>query len=580
MQHPITQILVLFLSASLSLHAQVLPNGDFERGAEGWSLSQQETARAEFGIVDSDRPGGGKAGQIRVTANGPPHRLQLTHDFRTASLTPGAGYVLRFYAKGDKPTALQVLLMNRNRPWDNLGVSRTAAIESTWKPFRFVFRAAESDQDFAKVNFFLGQTQGIVWIDDVAIEPYNPQSIKPDGPELSTDAWSFQFFKTGAIARLVHKPTGQVLIEPGDDCTAYEVTFDKDGANETVSSELAESIRVEHLAKPRGYRFIAEHPRATVSLTYRLDEATGMIACQSEVKNSGDAAVTRLVFPIVNAPESLGDRSDDDVLLYPAFDGCVIDDPRAVFRRARNTLSQTYPGPLSCQVMAYCDPVAGLYLASHDPEGYAKTFDVEAGFQIRFSIAHLSPALPGEDLRPTYPVLLGPFVGDAERGGTSWYDAADIYRTWSQQQKWAESKVRTRKDTPDWLRAGALVTTYNPRQITLSGDQSKLEAFLEDYGRRFNTPLLPNNRGYERWGMWCGQEYLPVFPDEATFRGSAEVARKLGGRSMVMLSGYRICLLFCPKQGRIASGAASVIEGHWKGCGRIWSELPRPYGGS
>ncbi|NLX99864.1 MAG: hypothetical protein GXY83_27520, partial [Rhodopirellula sp.] len=41
-----------------------------------------------------------------------------------------------------------------------------------------------------------------------------------------------------------------------------------------------------------------------------------------------------------------------------------------------------------------------------------------------------------------------------------------------------------------------------------------------------------------------------------------------------------ICLLFCPKQGRIASGAASVIEGHWKGCGRIWSELPRPYGGS
>ncbi|NLX98501.1 MAG: hypothetical protein GXY83_20265, partial [Rhodopirellula sp.] len=41
-----------------------------------------------------------------------------------------------------------------------------------------------------------------------------------------------------------------------------------------------------------------------------------------------------------------------------------------------------------------------------------------------------------------------------------------------------------------------------------------------------------------------------------------------------------ICLLFCAKQGRIASGAASVIEGHWKGCGRIWSELPRPYGGS
>ena len=32
-------------------------------------------------------------------------------------------------------------------------------------------------------------------------------------------------------------------------------------------------------------------------------------------------------------PETLGQRSDDDVLLYPAYDGCVIDNPRAAFRR-------------------------------------------------------------------------------------------------------------------------------------------------------------------------------------------------------------------------------------------------------
>jgi hypothetical protein len=521
------------------LPAQVLPNGDFEKGTEGWALSQQEMARAEFAAAESDRSAGGKAGRIEVTVNGPPHRLQLMHEFRTATLTPGEGYVLRFYAKGEQPTAFRVVLMNRNRPWDNLGVSRPVAVDSTWKEFRFVFRARKSDQEFGKVNFFLGEAQGTVWIDGVAIEPYTPTPVEPDGPELNADAWSLQFFKTGAIARLVHKPTGQVLIEPSEDRLAYEVTFFQDAVHETVSSEQAESIRCEPLGVRPGYRFVARHDRATVSLSYGIDEATNMIECRSEVENKSDAAVTRIVFPMIDAPESLGEKSRDDVLLYPAFDGCVIDDPRAVFRRGKSTLSQTYPGALSCQVMAFCDPVAGLYLASHDPDGYAKEFTVDAGFRIRFSIAHLAPVRPGEDLRPTYPIVLGPFAGDPQRGGTSWYDAADVYRNWSQKQRWAERKVHTRSDTPDWLRRGALVTMYNPRQITPSGDVSKLEAFLSDYGTRFHTPLLPNNRGYERWGTWCGQEYLPVMPDEATFRRSAEIARKLDGRSMIMLSGYR-----------------------------------------
>ena len=447
--------------------------------------------------------------------------------------------MLSFYAKGEKPTAFQVLLMNRSRPWNNLGLSRPVAVDAAWKQFRFPFRARKSEQELGKVNFFLGAAQGTVWIDGVAIEPYDPKTIQPDGPQLSADAWTVQFFKTGALARLVHKPTGQVLIEPSDDRRAYEVTFLRDGVSDSVSSELAESIQHEPLATGSGYRFVAEHARARVSLTYRVDEATGMIECRSQVQNKSDAAVTRLVFPIVDAPETLGAKSDDDVLLYPAFDGCVIDDPCTVFRKGRGSLAQTYPGALSCQVMAFCDPTAGLYLASHDPDGYAKRFSIDAGFRIRLAIEHLAPALPGKDLQPSYPVLVGPFVGDRQRGGTSWYDAADIYRNWSQQQKWAELKVRTRKDTPDWLRHGSLVTTYNPRQLTPPGDQTRLHAFLKDYSTRFGTAMLPNNRGFERWGTWCGQEYLPVMPDEATFRESAEVTKQLGGRSMIMLSGYR-----------------------------------------
>lgn len=531
--------LVLVLCGPARLRAEVLANGGFEQGLAGWSLSQQEAARAELATAPSDRPAGGKAGRIRITVNGPAHRLQLSHGFRTDALAPGRGYVLRFDAKADRPTAFQVVLMNRNRPWESLGVSRPVAVDTGWKTFRFPFRGRKSEQEFGKVNFMLGQAQGTVWLDGLAIEPHDFKAAAADGPELSTRDWSLQFFKTGAIARLVHKATGQVLVEPSEDRLAYEVTFSQAGESQTETSSEARAIRSEELAGKRGYRFAAEHARGTVTMTYRVDEGTGLLECRAAVKSRSDAVVTRLVFPIVDAPEALGANSADDVLLYPAFDGCVIDDPCEVFRRRPDKLSHDYPGSLSCQVMAFCDPAAGLYLGCHDAAGFPKTFAVQSGFRMRFSMAHLGPEEPAKDFEPSYPVLVGPFTGDPRRGGTSWYDAAEIYRTWSQKQKWAELKVRTRKDTPEWLRAGALVTFYDPRRITPPGDLSRLEAFLTDYGTRFNTPMLPNNRGYERWGTWCAQEYRPVMPDEATFRGSAEATRALGGRSMIMLSGYR-----------------------------------------
>ena len=216
--------------------------------------------------------------------------------FHTASLVPGEGYVLRFFAKADEPTSFRVVLMNRDQPWNNLGLSREVAVDSAWKSFRLVFRARQSDQTVGKVNFFLGEAKGTVWIDGLAIAPYDPKSVEPDGPTLDTDAWSLTFFRTGAIAKLVHKPTERVLIEPSEGRRAYELTLSKDTVDEKISSDEAESIRFDPLPQSRGYRFVARHPNATVAMTYAVDEATGLIACRSEVENASDAAVTRWCF--------------------------------------------------------------------------------------------------------------------------------------------------------------------------------------------------------------------------------------------------------------------------------------------
>lgn len=67
--HPTTLQFALVFCSPVLLHAQILTNGDFQTGAEGWGLSQQEMARAEFTTVDSDSPAGGKAGRIGARAS-------------------------------------------------------------------------------------------------------------------------------------------------------------------------------------------------------------------------------------------------------------------------------------------------------------------------------------------------------------------------------------------------------------------------------------------------------------------------------------------------------------------------------
>ncbi len=518
--------------------AQVLSNGDFEQGRAGWSLSQQEGAKAEFRVVPSGRPGGGKVGRLTVLVNGAPHHLQLMHSFPTSALTPGGAYVLRFWARAEQETSIRVCLLARNRPWPSLGLRETVPLSRQWQPYALPFRAKKVDQPFAKVDFFLGEAEGTVWLDDVRIEPFDPGSVRPDGPVIETEQWRLELFANGALGRLTHRPTGRVLVEPALQPAAYEVTLVENGRERRVSSREARRVQRQQLPGG-GWQFTFEHPELVVELSYRPDPATGLLACRAAVQNRSQAAVTKLRFPIVTAPLTLGRSSDDDVLLYPVFDGMVVDSPATVFGERETPLAETYPGPLSCQVMAFCDPEAGLYLATHDPDGYPKVFAVSGRFHLTLSVTHLAPILPGKDLRLTYPVVVGPFAAAPPYQTTTWYDAAEIYRRWAQAQPWAQPKLATRPDVPEWLRRGGLVTFYNPRRLTPPGDTSRLKAFLQDYTQRFGLSVLANNRGFERYGEWCGQEYLPPWPDEQTFRQSAEVARSLGGLSMVMLSGYR-----------------------------------------
>ena len=88
-----------------------------------------------------------------------------------------------------------------------------------------------------------------------------------------------------------------------------------------------------------------------------------------------------------------------------------------------------------------------------------------------------------------------------------------------------------------------MVTCYSPRARAKDGQprfgDNGLRKFCEQFTKDFGVPVIPNNRGWERYGEWCGQEYFPPFPDQPTFERQARIIRETGGLGMIMLSGWR-----------------------------------------
>jgi len=206
------------------------------------------------------------------------------------------------------------------------------------------------------------------------------------------------------------------------------------------------------------------------------------------------------------------------------------DDAHAWEFRPENGDTQHYPGSVFAQFMAYCNDAAGVYLACDDTEGNIKLLKAlrrEPG--IRMGVAHVGewPRVGMRELE--YDVLVGSFTGD-------WHAAAEMYRSWSLEQKWA-TPLHERDDVPEWL-------LDSPPHITL-----RLQGQLDDgpvfpvveflpyeksipllakVAERVEAPLVAVIMSWERGGPWVYPDcFPPVGGDESVTRFAA-MARERG----------------------------------------------------
>jgi hypothetical protein len=165
--------------AKLFLHgAELVQNGSFSRGLEGWENWLQDGGKAVFAEKD------GRA-VVRVKT---PATTDWGIQFHTHGLSLAAGktYRFTFRARADVPAIIDAMVREHNADvngdgylWSNYQYS-TYTLSAEWATYTVDFTMPLDDRN-AGICFFLGQATSKVFIDDVSLVEIVPP---PPGTEL------------------------------------------------------------------------------------------------------------------------------------------------------------------------------------------------------------------------------------------------------------------------------------------------------------------------------------------------------------------------------------------------------------
>lgn len=162
------------------LGAEMLTNGDFGQGTEGWILEQNGTAKAEA-VQSAGGPGGKTALDIKISEVDD----QGWHvQFQQPGLKFEAGgvYTLEFDARSDSDRIVSVDARQAHEPWKAFW-SLDIKLNSHWQHFRLPVSVNETD-DQSRVTFSnLGAKTGLVQLANVSLKPGGGFQL-PEGQTL------------------------------------------------------------------------------------------------------------------------------------------------------------------------------------------------------------------------------------------------------------------------------------------------------------------------------------------------------------------------------------------------------------
>jgi len=242
-------------------------------------------------------------------------------------------------------------------------------------------------------------------------------------------------------------------------------------------------------------------------------------------------------FPIITGLAQIGASSSDDYLVYPERVGMLLRDP---LNKLNIPLHGMYPSAWnSLQFMSFYDEnIAGLYVSTNDTQGSVHVLTASPGSPGTWlmQITHYLPDAPLQEVVLPYAVSIGVFKGD-------WFDAADIYRQWASQQRWAVEGTFAAKETPEWyLRLSAYHESikYANDGVPLRNPFAELPTTTEEDCQYFGIPTLELVIGWESRGAYgTFGEWFPPWEGWESFDSMIQGIHAAGGRIFVMIDLYR-----------------------------------------
>ncbi|MEW6355698.1 MAG: carbohydrate binding domain-containing protein [Planctomycetota bacterium] len=150
------------------LGPQMLANGDFVKGTEGWNLEIHEPGQAEMKSV-AGGPDGKPCFHAKIAKPGP---VSWSFQFHQVGLNfiNGQPYTVTFRAKADKPRAIHVNARLDHEPWTNIGLNQPIKLDETWQSFTYVFTAEKAEKEGNRLGFSLLNEPGEYWFADVKLQ--------------------------------------------------------------------------------------------------------------------------------------------------------------------------------------------------------------------------------------------------------------------------------------------------------------------------------------------------------------------------------------------------------------------------
>lgn len=162
---------------------EMLTNGNYTNGLNGWILEQHSGATATA-TQTTDAPSGyTHSARIQVTRAG----TQGWHvQWNQSGLTVQGGriYTLSFWAKANTSRTISTAVTMAHDPWQALGPWYSAALTTQWQRFEFVFVVSQSDTNARVLFSDMGLQTATYWITGVSLRPGGTLRVIPPDQNL------------------------------------------------------------------------------------------------------------------------------------------------------------------------------------------------------------------------------------------------------------------------------------------------------------------------------------------------------------------------------------------------------------